>query len=85
MATDDKARNIADELAELRAQVEALLKDRVEPTAARVAHQAEGYARQAADEVRHRADQLSGTVREQPLVAILVAGVIGWLIGRVTR
>lgn len=85
MATDDNARNIADELTELRNQVETLLKDRVEPAAAHVAQQAEGYARQAADEVRHRADQLSGTVRDQPLVAILVAGVIGWLVGRVTR
>lgn len=85
MAAEDKARNIADELAELRSQVESMMKDRVAPSVSRIAGQAEDYAKQAADEVRYRADQFSGTVRDQPLTAILIAGAVGWLIGRVTR
>lgn len=83
MAVEPKA--IGDELADLRAQVEKLLNERVAPSVSRIADQAEDYARHAANEMRHRTDQLSGTVREQPLTAILIAAAVGWIIGRVTR
>jgi len=82
---DSKARAIGDELAELRDQVQKLMKERVTPGVSRLAGHAEDYAKQAADEVRQRADQFSGTVRDQPITAVLVAAALGYLVGRVTR
>ena len=39
----------------------------------------------AADSVRGQAETVSGKVREQPLLAVLIAAAIGYALGRVTR
>jgi ElaB/YqjD/DUF883 family membrane-anchored ribosome-binding protein len=39
----------------------------------------------AAGKVRDQAEVVSGKVREQPLLAILIAAGVGYVLGRVTR
>ena len=69
----------------LREQVEALMKERVTPAIADFAGRAEAAANSASDAVKHQADAVAGRVRQQPLVAILVAAAVGWIIGRTMR
>ena len=73
------------QIAHLRDQVEALMKERVTPAVAGMAGRAETVMNSAAGLVREQAQTLSGHVREQPLVAILLAAGIGYLLGRTTR
>ena len=69
----------------LREQVEALMKDRVTPAIADFAGRAESAVNTASGAVRQQADAVSGRVRQQPLIAILIAAGIGWLLGRLMR
>jgi len=50
-----------------------------------MAGRAESAMNSAADMVRDQAQMVSGHVREQPLVAILLAAGIGYLLGRATH
>jgi ElaB/YqjD/DUF883 family membrane-anchored ribosome-binding protein len=74
-----------DQIARLRNQVEALMKDRVTPMVTNAAGRAEAALHSASDTVRGQADAVSGRVRQQPLVAVLVAAGVGFLIGRIIR
>ncbi|WP_428486109.1 hypothetical protein [Rhodopila sp.] len=69
----------------LREQVEALMKDRVTPAVADFAGRAETAVHNATGAVRGQAEAVSGRVRQQPLIAILIAAGLGWIIGRVMR
>jgi len=71
-----------EELARLRAQVERLMQERVTPALAGAADQMQGYADAARDTIEHQVDALTETVRERPLVAVAVATLAGYLIGR---
>ena len=73
------------QIARLREQVEALMKDRVTPAVAAAADRAQSAMHGAADTMRDQVETLSGKVREQPLLAILIAGAVGYVLGRVTR
>ncbi|HET6305762.1 MAG TPA: hypothetical protein VFG12_01170 [Rhodopila sp.] len=73
------------QIVRLREQVEALMKDRVTPAVAGFADRAESAVHSASGMVRDQANVVSGRVKEQPLVAILVAVAVGWVIGRAMR
>ncbi len=73
------------QIARLREQVETLMKDRVTPALADAAGRAEQAFHTAAGSVRGQAETVSGKVREQPLIAVLIAAAIGYALGRVTR
>lgn len=73
------------QIARLREQVEALMKDRVTPAVADAAGRAELAVDGAAGAVRDQAEMVSGKVREQPLLAVLLAAGIGYVLGRATR
>ena len=73
------------QIARLREQVESLMKDRVTPALADAAGRAESAMYGAAGVVRDQADAVSGKVREQPLLAILIAAAIGYALGRTIR
>jgi len=73
------------QIARLREQVEMLMKERVTPALADAAGRAESAVYGAAGVVRDQANSLSGRVREQPMVAILVAAAIGFVLGRAMR
>lgn len=74
-----------EQIAVLRRQVEQLMSERVTPVLADAAGRAEAAARQASDFTRDQAEALSGRVRDQPIVAVLVAAAGGYLIGRLFR
>ena len=73
------------QIARLREQVETLMRDRVAPALADAAGRAELAFHTAAGSVRGQAETVSGKVREQPLLAVLIAAAIGYALGRVTR
>jgi ElaB/YqjD/DUF883 family membrane-anchored ribosome-binding protein len=82
---NNKVEDATTQIARLREQVEALMKDRVTPALADAAGRAESAVYGAADVVREQADNVSGRVREQPLTAILIAVGIGFVLGRALR
>ncbi len=87
-ATDtisEKAHDAREQIAQLRRQVEQLMSERVTPALSDAAHRAEMAARNAGDMAREQAEAVSSRVREQPLVAILIAAATGYLIGRLFR
>jgi ElaB/YqjD/DUF883 family membrane-anchored ribosome-binding protein len=73
------------QIARLREQVEALMKERVTPALAEAAGRAETAMYSAAGAVRDQAEAVSGRVRYAPLTAVLVAAAVGFLLGRVMR
>ena len=81
----DRASDARDQIAKLREQVDYLMRDRVSPALSDAADRATTTARAAADMAHEQADALSGQVREQPLIAILVAAGVGYLVGRIIR
>lgn len=80
-----KVEDATAQIARLREQVEMLMKDRVTPVLADAAGRAENAVYGAAGAVRDQANNLSGRVREQPMVAILVAMAVGFVLGRAMR
>ena len=89
MAASDKLNDTAQdaqaEIRQLREQVQSLMSDRVTPALANAAGQAQDYAKQARDMATDQAEQLSEKVRESPLIAILIASGVGYLLGRIAR
>lgn len=83
--TTGKAEDATAQIARLREQVEALMKDRITPAVADAAGRAESAVYGAADTVREQMENVSGRVREQPLVALLIAAGVGYILGRATR
>ena len=85
----DTARNYtvdADaEIARLREKVETLMTDRVTPAVTQLASQAEGVAQAATDKVRENAERLSDTIKAQPLTAVGVAALVGFLFAGLVR
>jgi ElaB/YqjD/DUF883 family membrane-anchored ribosome-binding protein len=73
------------QIARLRDQVETLRRDRVSPAVQDFAGRAEGAMHSAGGVVRDQAQVVSGRVKEQPLIAIMIAAALGWIIGRVMR
>lgn len=89
MAFTSDTRNKLDDaqaqIARLRDQVEVLMRDRVSPAMSDFAGRAETAMHSASGAVRDQAQVVSGQVKEQPLIALLIAATVGWIIGRVMR
>lgn len=81
----DKAYDAKEQIAQLRRQVEQLMNERVTPALADAAQRAQNYVGSATDIAREQTEAVSSRVREQPLLAILIAAVTGYLIGRLFR
>jgi ElaB/YqjD/DUF883 family membrane-anchored ribosome-binding protein len=73
------------QIARLREQVEALMRDRVTPAVSNAAGRAEAAVYDAADVMRGQAEAVSGRVRAQPLLAVAIALAIGYALGRTIR
>ena len=63
---------------QLREQIETLMRERITPAVTDIAGRAETAVRRG----REQAEVLSGQVEERPLLAILIAAGIGYLLGR---
>ena len=84
-AYDDISGDAKEQIAQLRDQVQQLMSERVTPALANAAGQAEAYTRQAKDVYDDQTEALSERVRESPLVAVLLATGVGYLLGRIAR
>ena len=73
------------QIARLREQVESLMKDRVTPAVSDFAGRAESALHSASGTVRDQAQVVSGQVKDRPLIAIMIAAAVGWIVGRVMR
>ena len=73
------------QIAHLRAQVEALMKDRVMPAMSDLTGRAEAAVSDAGQVVRDKAGMVSDQVRAQPLIAVVLAAGVGWVVGRLMR
>ena len=74
-----------EQIAQLREQVQSLMNDRVAPALSQAADTAQQYASQARDLYEDQSEALSERVRESPILAILVATGLGYIIGRIAR
>ena len=63
-----------------RQQVETLMRERITPAV--TAGRAETAVRRGQSVVREQTELVSGQVEERPLLAILIAAGIGYLLGR---
>lgn len=70
------------QISQLREQVETLMRERVTPAVTDIAGRAETAVRRGQSVVHEQAEALSGQVEERPLLAILIAAGIGYLLGR---
>ena len=66
----------------LRQQVETLMRERITPAVTDIAGRAETAVRRGQSVVREQTEAVSGQVEERPLLAILIAAGIGYLLGR---
>jgi len=73
------------EIAALREKVEALMQNRVGPAVTALAGEAQAAAQAATDSVRHGVHRLSDTVKEQPLTALGVAALAGFVLAALIR
>jgi hypothetical protein len=73
------------QIARLRAQVEALMREKIAPVVADATGRAGAAAQDAGDALRTGADELAGAIRRQPLTAILLIAAMGFLLGRASR
>jgi ElaB/YqjD/DUF883 family membrane-anchored ribosome-binding protein len=73
------------QIVRLREQVETLMKERVTPAVTEMAGRAETVAQTATGLVRDQAQTVAAHIRDQPLVAVLLAVGVGYLVGRTTR
>jgi ElaB/YqjD/DUF883 family membrane-anchored ribosome-binding protein len=84
-SVSDKAFDAKEQISQLRRQVEQLMSERITPALSDAAQRAEAAARGASEMAREQAEMVSSRVREQPLIAILIAAATGYLIGRLFR
>jgi ElaB/YqjD/DUF883 family membrane-anchored ribosome-binding protein len=84
-AANEKAEDAPVQIARLRQQVKALTEDRITPVVAKFADQASSAITIATEAISNQAQTVSDQVRERPLMAIMIAAAVGWLIGRVLR
>ncbi len=75
----------SEQIAQLREQVQTLMNDRVGPAISQAADTAKQYAHDAREIYEDQAEALSERVREQPIVAMLVAAGVGYILGRIAR
>ncbi len=82
---NQSAQDAKEQIAQLRAQVQSLMNERVTPALSQAADTAQQYAQQAKDIYEDQTEMLSERVRESPMVAILIAAGVGYLLGRIFR
>ncbi len=73
------------QIAALRKQVNQLMNERVAPKLADAAEKAEAAARHAGEYTKDKAEVVATQVRGRPLIAIAIAGAVGYVLGRFVR
>jgi ElaB/YqjD/DUF883 family membrane-anchored ribosome-binding protein len=88
-AINDTAQTYADdaraEIAALRAKVDMLVQNRVNPALHAMAQEAETMAHSAADTMKAQATRLTDGVKDQPVMALGIAAAIGFMLATLVR
>lgn len=84
-SVNDMSSDAKEQIAQLRDQVQTLMSERVTPALSNAADTAQKYMGQAKDMYSDNTEMLSERVRESPMMAILIATGVGYLIGRIAR
>jgi len=74
--------NTQAQIHELQGQVEALVTDRLTPIAADTAGRVRSTSGDAWGSASQQAKMMPRRVRQQPLLSILMAAALGWVVGR---
>ncbi len=90
--TNNAAQDPNAEIAQLKEQVKTLMNERVAPALSQAADTAKQYA-QSATQYAHdareiyddQAEALSERVRESPVMAVMIAAGVGYILGRIAR
>ena len=85
MAMSFTADDAQAQIAALRKQVNQMMDDRVTPALSDYADRAQKVTRQATDYTKDQAAVVADQVRGSPLIAIALAGAIGYVLGRFVR
>lgn len=89
MSTSSKVDSALDDaqaqIRQLRAQLEALSAEHVEPALREAAGQARHAMHRASKIAHDEADQAADFVRQRPITSVLTAAAIGFLAARLTR
>ncbi len=85
MAMSYSADDAQAQIAALRKQVNQLMEDRLTPAFNDATSRASQAVNQASDYTRQQAAVVADQVRGSPLVAIALAGAIGYVLGRFIR
>ena len=75
----DELNDIYEQIARLREQLDALMKGHVAAPAG------DGAVCCAVKAVQHHAEELVGHIREEPILALLIATGVGFVLGRALR
>ena len=70
------------ELQRLQSDMETMIRDTIAPTLAEVVARAAGAALYGSNQVRDYSDTVAGGIRSRPLISVLVAAGIGFVLGR---
>ena len=73
------------QITQLRKQVNQLMGEHVTPTLNDAADRLQSTAKQAQDYTMEQADSVAEQVRGRPLIAIAIAGAVGYVLGRFVR
>jgi ElaB/YqjD/DUF883 family membrane-anchored ribosome-binding protein len=84
MSSQKSTDDAMSEIARLRAEIETL-RAAAEAGGKRAAHAAAAVADELGEAVHRQSDLLAEIVRERPMSALLVAGLAGFIIGRLAR
>ncbi len=79
------ASDTGEQIRQLRAQLDALMADRIQPAIAAAAETATKGVQRAGKLAEEEIEVVSTHVRNRPLTSILAAAAVGYLIARLTR
>ena len=82
---NETAQDAQSQIAALRKQVKQLMSERVSPALSDAASRAQYATQQATDYTKAQADVVADQVRGRPLIAIALAGAVGYVLGRFIR
>jgi ElaB/YqjD/DUF883 family membrane-anchored ribosome-binding protein len=82
---NETAQDAQSQIAALRKQVNELMSDRVNPALSEAATRAQQMTQQATGYTKQQADVVAEQVRGRPLLAVALAGAVGYVLGRFIR
>ena len=79
------AADAQEQLRELRAQVEMLMRDRVTPAVAGAVGRAGDAVKHVGDLAADKSEALTKSIQDRPMTALIIAATVGFVVGRITR